>query len=158
MPVSFDEKRIFVSSGENDAPPMLIVAMNCSTVYCFGLRDFVAGAARASAGTSSAAASRRRVRFMRGLLCWKTTTLGGGRSSRDRPRKFEFRIANSELRNGSRQAIASPDPLPFLNSEFGSSNFELPWPDRASLRPEHELVPFRVPEDCRGAPRLRLFE
>ena len=35
MPVLFEEKRMRLSSGENDAPVIEIVLRNCSIVYCF---------------------------------------------------------------------------------------------------------------------------
>ncbi len=54
MPVSFEEKRIFDSSAENEAPRILVLAMNCSIAYCFEGRGGPGAAASAAAATRPA--------------------------------------------------------------------------------------------------------
>src|SRR4051794_4509654 len=68
MPLSFEEKSTFFSSGENEAPITFVVAMNWSMAYCFDGRaeGFFAGAAggapRARVGTRATTASARKTR------------------------------------------------------------------------------------------------
>src|SRR5712691_982887 len=57
MPVLFEEKRIFFSSAENEAPEIAVVARNCSIVYCFEGRP--EGAARPGAAARAKARPAR---------------------------------------------------------------------------------------------------
>src|SRR6266498_3642899 len=56
MPVLFEEKRIFFSSAEKEAPEIAVVARNCSIVYCFDGRP--GGAARTGAAKTRARPAR----------------------------------------------------------------------------------------------------
>src|SRR6185369_16210515 len=76
MPVLLEEKRIFFSSAEKEAPEIAVVARNCSIVYCFEGRP--GGAAKAgAAATASARPARpnRRRDFMAILLSRRSTDL-----------------------------------------------------------------------------------
>src|SRR6266496_2797291 len=56
MPVLFEEKRIFFSSAEKEAPEIEVVARNCSIVYCF--EGLPGGAAKTGAAKTRARLAR----------------------------------------------------------------------------------------------------
>src|SRR6266545_3566748 len=56
MPVLLEEKRIFFSSAEKDAPEIAVVERNCSIVYCFEGRP--GGAAKTGAAKTRARLAR----------------------------------------------------------------------------------------------------
>src|SRR5262245_54856752 len=59
MPLSLEEKRIFDSSDENDAPLIRVLDMNCSIVYCLDGRAGPAAVSVAAAKRPASAMTKR---------------------------------------------------------------------------------------------------
>src|SRR6266540_2860884 len=80
MPVLFEEKRIFFSSAEKEAPEIAVVARNCSIVYCFEGRP--GGAARTAAAvqekTRLARPNRRREIIRRSFITGAILSFSSG--------------------------------------------------------------------------------
>src|SRR6266545_4780868 len=71
IPVLFEEKRIFFSSAEKDAPEIAVAARNCSMVYCREGRPggpARSGAAAKERGRRMPRKENRRRSFMGNLL------------------------------------------------------------------------------------------
>src|SRR5258706_11718774 len=129
MPVLFDEKRIFFSSAEKEAPEIAVVARNCSIVYCFEGRPGGAARIGAAARTSAnAAREKRREDFMdrsfvrTGILFRRQAPgltppaargeRGSRRSTRTPPSRGPSGRGQGSVRGGSRSAPGVSTGLP----------------------------------------------